>query len=61
MNLIKKVCENKDFCTIVMLSEDTKTLKFLQFQKSDKATFIIYADLEYLIERIDGCKNNPEN
>ena len=61
MNLIKQVCENKDFRTIVMLSEDTKTLKFLQYQKSDKATFIIYADLECLIERIDGCKNNPEN
>ena len=44
-----------------MLSEDTKTLKFLQYQKSDKATFIIYADLECLIERTDGCKNNPEN
>ena len=23
--------------------------------------FIIYADLECLIEKIDGCKNNPEN
>ena len=61
MNLTKKVWENKDFCTIVMLSEGTKTSKFLQYQKSDKATFIIYADLECLIERIDGCKNNPEN
>ena len=32
-----------------------------QYQKSDKALFIIYADLECIIEKIDGCKNNPEN
>ena len=44
-----------------MSSEDTKTLEFNQYQKSDKAPFIIYADLECLIEKIDGCKNNPEN
>ena len=30
-------------------------------QKSDKASFIIYADLECIIKNIDGCKNNPEN
>ena len=44
-----------------MLSEDTKTLQFNRYQKSDKAPFIIYADLECIIEKIDGCKNNPEN
>ena len=27
----------------------------------DKAQFVISADLECLIEKIDGCKNNPEN
>ena len=44
-----------------MPSEDTKILEFNQYQKSDKAPFIIYADLECIIEKIDGCKNNPEN
>ena len=29
--------------------------------KIGKAPFIIYADLECSIEKIDGCKNNPEN
>ena len=43
-----------------MSSEDTKILEFNQYQKSDKAPFIIYADLECIIENIDGCKNNPE-
>ena len=32
----------------------------LQHPKSDKAPFVIYADLECLIEKINGCKNNPE-
>ena len=44
-----------------MLSEDTKILEFNQNQKCDKSHFIIYADLECIIEKIDGCKNNPEN
>ena len=44
-----------------MPSEDTKILEFNQDPKSDKAPFIIYADLECIIEKIDGCKKNPEN
>ena len=44
-----------------MPSENTKMLEFNQYQKSDKAPFIIYADLECIIEKIDGCKNNPKN
>ena len=46
--LHKKVCENKDFCNVVMPSEDTKILGFSQYQKSDKVPFIIFADLEIL-------------
>ena len=44
-----------------MPSEDTKILEFNQYQKSVKSIFIIYADLECIIEKTDGCKNNPEN
>ena len=44
-----------------MSSEDTKMLEFNQYQKSDKAAFIIYADLKCLIEKIDRCRNNPDN
>ena len=56
-----KVFENKDFCNILMPSEDTQILELNQYQKSDKASFIIYADLEQLIEKTDESKNNPEN
>ena len=57
----KKICENKDFCNVIMPFENAKILEFNQYQKSDKAPFIIYADFECVIEKIDECKNNPEN
>ena len=44
-----------------MPSENTKILEFDQYRKSDKAAFITHADLECILEKIDGCKNNPEN
>ena len=36
-----------------MPSEDTKILEFNLYRKYDEAPFIIYADLECLIENID--------
>ena len=39
---------------VIITSEDTNP-------KSDKDPFILYADLECIIQKIDGCKNNPEN
>ena len=44
-----------------MPSEDSKILEFIQHEKPGKAPFIIYADLQCVIEKIDVCKNNPEN
>ena len=40
--------------------EETKILEFNQRQKSDEAPFAIQADLESLIKKTDGCKNNPK-
>ena len=37
-----------------MTFENTKILEFNEYQKSGRAPFIIYANLECLIERIDG-------
>ena len=48
------MCENKDFCNVIMPSEDTKILEFNQHQKSDKVLFVIYAELACLIEKNDG-------
>ena len=54
----KKLCENKN---VIMPSEDTKIVEFNQYQKSGKTSLIIYGDLDCIIERNDGCKNNSEN
>ena len=61
LELHERSCENKDFCSIIMPSEDTKILSFDQYPKPNKAPFIIYANRECIIEKIHGCKNNPEN
>ena len=36
-----------------MPSEKDNTLEFNQYMKSYKMPYIIYADIEYLIEKID--------
>ena len=57
IDLHKKACENKDFCDVVIPFEDTIILKSNQHQKVDNTTFIIYVDLESLIEKIDVCES----
>ena len=47
----KKLCENKNFCDVVMPPEDTKVLEFNQHQIFDKTQSIRYADLESLIKK----------
>ena len=44
-----------------MPSEDTKVLEFNQYQKSNRAPFINYANLQCSVEKTDRCKINPEN
>ena len=57
----KKVCENQDYCYVEMSEEDNKILKYSQGEKSMKFPFIIYANLNSLLEKITTCYNNPEN
>ena len=44
-----------------MQSENNNELEFNKYMKSDKMPCIIYADMDFLIKKIDGCANNPEN
>ena len=55
----EKARKDKDFCSVAMPSGKNKILNFNQYTKSDKMPYIIYADIECLIKKIDGCKNNP--
>ena len=43
-----------------MPSEKGNILEFNQYMKSDKMPYIIYADIESLIKKIDVCDNSPE-
>ena len=43
-----------------MPDKNNKILKYNPGEKSLKIPFIIYADLECLLETIDTCQNNPE-
>ena len=55
---MKKHVQIKDFFGIVMPSEKNNILEFNQYMKSDKTQYIIYADIESLIRKIDGCANS---
>ena len=44
-----------------MPEEHNKILKYNQGEKSMKVPFIIYADLESLLEKMNTCNNSPEN
>ena len=44
-----------------MPSEKDNTSEFKHYMKSDKIPYIIYADIESLIKKIDGCASKPEN
>ena len=56
----RNVCENHDYCYVEMPQNDNKILNYNQGEKSLKALFIIYADLESLLEKMNTCHNTPE-
>ena len=56
----KNVCENYDYCYVEMPGKDNKILKYNHGEKSMKVLFIIYADLESLLEKMSTCHNNPK-
>ena len=46
----EKVCNNKDFCGIVVPSQKDIILEFNLYMKSNKMPCITYADIESLIK-----------
>ena len=55
----KKICENHDFCHVEMPTKDNNIINYNHGEKSMKVPFIIYADLECLLEKMSTCINNP--
>ena len=54
------VCKNHEYCYVDLPKEDNKILKYNHGKKSMKFHFIIFADLEPLLEKMSTCYNNPE-
>ena len=55
----ENVCKNHDYCYIEMPKEEI-ILKHSYGEKSTKIPFIIYADMESLLEKMDIYHSNPE-
>ena len=51
----KNVCEKHDYCYVEMSKEDNKILKYNYGEKSMKVPFIIYTDVESLLEKLKTC------
>ena len=60
LNVHKKICVNHKYCNIEMPSPNNNIIKYNQGEKSLELPFIIYADLECLLKKIDTCQNNPD-
>ena len=55
----KKICENHDYCNVEMPTKDNNIIKYNQGENSIKLPFVVYADLECLLEKMSTCQNNP--
>ena len=54
----KKICENRDYCHVEMPTKNNNIIKYNHGEKSMKLLFVIYADLECLLEKMSTCINN---
>ena len=55
----KKICKNHDYYHVEIPTKDNNIIKYNHGEKSMKVPFIIYADLECLLEKMSTCINNP--
>ena len=55
----KKICENHDYCCVEMPTKNNNIIKYNHREKSLKLPFVIYADLECLLEKMSTRINNP--
>ena len=56
----EEICNNHDSCRIEMPKWVEKILKYNPGEKSLKAPFAIYLDLECILKKLQSSQNNPE-
>ena len=54
----EEICDNHDSCRIKMPNEPI--LKYNPGEKSLKAPFLFFLDLECTLKKVESCRNNPE-
>ena len=59
LELHKKRCENHDYCKVEMPTKGNNIIKYNHGEKSMKVPFVMYADLECILEKISTFINNP--
>ena len=52
-----KVCKNQDYCYVEIPKEDNKIWKYNHRESFMKVPFIIYADLEWLLQKMNTSHN----
>ena len=57
----EKLCNKNDCCRIEIPKWFEKIVKYNHGEKSLKASFIIYLDLECLLKKLQTCQNNLKN
>ena len=60
LELHKKICESHDYCYIEMPTKGNNIIKYNHGEKSMKLPFVIYADLECVLEKMSTCERNPD-
>ena len=55
----KKICENHDYCHVEMPTKDNNIIKYNHGEKSMKLSFLIYTNLECVLEKMSTWQNNP--
>ncbi|EZA51130.1 hypothetical protein X777_10439 [Ooceraea biroi] len=50
-------CESINDCAIVLPSEDDKLLAFRNYKRKERTPFVVYADLEYTLEKNEQAKD----
>ena len=56
----EEICNNHDSCNIQMPEWVNKTIKHNPGEKSLKAPFVFFLDLECLLKKLQSSQNNPE-
>ena len=60
LEIHKKMCENHDYCYVQMPKNKNKILEYKHNKKSKRAPFVIYSDLEGLLQKTND-ENNDQN